>query len=80
MMRFGTCTATFESLTMATKAQHALTAAAIRCEVVKLDSSHSGHGCAWGVEFSCAQDNNVRTVLGNARISVKKILDGGGTP
>ena len=79
-MSYGICMATFETLTLATKAQHALATAAIRSEVVKPDSSHFGHGCAWGIEFSCAQERNVRTVLEGARIPVKKYLDGGGTP
>ncbi|MBQ7322178.1 MAG: DUF3343 domain-containing protein [Clostridia bacterium] len=79
-MRFGTCTATFESMTLATKAQHALSHAAIRSEVVKLDSSRVGHGCAWGLEFSCAQEGNVRTILGNAHIPVKKYIEGSGMP
>ena len=78
-MNTGKCTATFETMTMASKAQHTLASAAIRSEVVKLDSSYSGHGCAWGLEFSCAQQNNVRTILGNARIPVKRFLDGGGS-
>lgn len=76
-MRFGTCTATFESMTLAAKAQHALSHAAIRTEVIKLDSSQSRHGCAWGLEFPCAQEQNVRTVLSNARIPVKQYWDGG---
>jgi hypothetical protein len=67
-------------MTFATKASHALASAAIRSEVVKLDSSYSGHGCAWGVEFSCAQEKNVRMILENARIPVKKYLDGGTSP
>lgn len=79
-MRSGICTATFESMTLATKAQHTLSHAAIRSEVIKLDSSRSGHGCAWGVEFSCAQERNVRTVLEGARIPVKNYLDGSGIP
>ena len=79
-MSYGICMATFETLTLATKAQHTLAAAAIRAEVVKADSSYSGHGCAWGIEFSCAQERNVRTVLENARIPVKRYLNGGGSP
>ena len=76
-MSYGICTATFETLTIATKAQHTLANAAIRAEVVKQDSSRSGHGCAWGVEFSCTQEGNVRRVLESARIPAKKYLDGG---
>ena len=79
-MSYGICTATFETLTLATKAQHTLASAAIRSEVVKPDSSYAGHGCAWGIEFSCAQERNVRTVLENARIPVKKFLYGGNSP
>lgn len=79
-MSFGTCTASIGSQTLAIKAQKVLAQAAIRAEVVKLDSSRSGHGCAFGVEVSCAQMNNVRTILGNARIPVKFTSDGSGLP
>lgn len=79
-MKFGTCTASFASMTLAMKAQKTLAGAAIRSEVVKLDSSYSARGCAYGLEFSCAQTNNVRTILGNARIPVKNIFEGSGMP
>ena len=76
-MRTGKCTATFETMTMATKAQHTLAHAAIRSEVVKLDSSYSGHGCAWGLELSCSQLSNARVILEKAHIPAKKYLDEG---
>lgn len=79
-MSFGTCTASVGSQTLAMKAQKVLAQAAIRADVVKLDSSRSGHGCAWGVEVSCAQMNNVRTILTGARIPVKFTSDGSGLP
>lgn len=79
-MTVGTCMASFASMTLAMKAQKSLSQAAIRSEVVKLDSSFAARGCTWGLEFSCAQTNNVRTILGNARIPVKNYFDGGGMP
>lgn len=79
-MSFGTCTAIVGSQTLAIKAQKTLAQAAIHAEVVKADSSRSGHGCAYGVEVSCAQINNVRTILTGARIPVKFTSDGGGSP
>ena len=70
------CSAEIGSVTAAMKAERALSAAAIPCEVIKKESKARGRGCVFGIEFSCAQANNVRTVLGAARINPKNWNDG----
>ena len=66
------CFAELGSVTYAMKAQRALAEAAIPSTVVKAESSSSRRGCVYGIRFSCLQENNVRTVLANARIPVKE--------
>ncbi len=66
------CSAAVGSVTSAMKAQKILAEAAIPTTVIKSDSSSSRHGCIYGISFSCVQENNVRTVLGKARIPVKQ--------
>lgn len=68
----GKCTATLTSLTQAQKAQKALALAAIPSNIVKTEPASSLRGCAYGLEFSCNQRNNIARVLGTAGISVKK--------
>ena len=68
----GNCSATLASMTVALKAQKALAAAAIPSNIIKIERSSSLHGCAYGIEFSCNQKNNVARVLGSAGIAVKK--------
>ena len=72
-----TCFAAIGSITYAQKAQKALAAAAIPSSVTKAEVSSSRRGCVYGVRFSCAQESNVRTVLSNARITVKEWTDEG---
>ena len=66
------CIAEFGSLTVAMKAQSVLASAAIPSFVEKLESSSSRRGCAYGLRLSCLQQNNARSVLKAARISVKQ--------
>lgn len=68
----GNCRAELSSVTTALKAQRALSAAAIPSNVIKIESSSSRRGCAYGIEFACNQMNNVRTVLSGAGVAVKK--------
>lgn len=72
-----TCIAALGSTTQALGAQRALARAAIRSSVVKLDAKQTTKGCAYGLEFPCAQQNNVRTILESAKIPVKQIIGGG---
>ncbi|MGM9684364.1 MAG: putative Se/S carrier-like protein [Eubacteriales bacterium] len=64
------CFAAIGSVTQAMKAQQVLAGAAVPCEVIKSDSSASRRGCIYGLKFSCAQENNVRTILNSAKIRV----------
>lgn len=73
------CTAVVGSLTIAMKAQKALSAAAIPATVVKLDSSVTKRGCAYGLEYSCNQDGNVHAVMNSSGIKVARYVNGGGS-
>ncbi len=71
--RYNNCSAEIGSVTQAMKAQNALASAAIPSNVIKTQSS-SHRGCVYGISFPCAHENNVRTVLTNAKIPVKRIF------
>ena len=62
------CVCVIGSMTQAMRAQSVLATAAIRAEVVKADSAQTGRGCAYGVSFSCSQENNVKIILQGAGI------------
>lgn len=72
------CTAAMGSLTYAIKAQRALAEGGITCEIVKLDSSMTRRGCAYGVTFSCEEQRAVRAVLSKEKITVTGYVNGGG--
>lgn len=72
------CTAALGSLTYAIKAQRALAQEGIPCEIVKLDSSMTRRGCAYGVEFSCSDQRSVRTVMNAEKITVSNYINNGG--
>ena len=74
--RSSVCTAVIGSMTMAMKAQSALSGAAIRTSIAKISSSEAQGGCAYGVDFPCTQSANVRTVLSHAGIRVRQYLGG----
>ena len=66
------CTAVTGSMTMALKAQKALSKATIRANTVKVNRSE--RGCVYGVEFDCALLGNVKALLNGAGIEVKEFL------
>lgn len=66
------CTVSIGSITYASKAQKALSNASIHSEIVKTERSGLGNGCVYGLEFSCSQLNNIRTVLEHAGIKTKR--------
>ena len=70
------CYAEMGSVTAAMKAEKALAAAAIPCEVIKKEGTARGRGCVFGIGFSCSQSNNVRAVLRAARINPRAWNDG----
>lgn len=71
------CTAVIGSMTIALKAQKILHASSIRSTVVKLDSSATQRGCAYGLEFDCNQYSNIRYLLEKSHVNVTRYLTGG---
>ncbi len=70
---FGGCRIDIGSLTLALKAQKALSSAAIPSTVVKNDSSSkSGRGCSYGLKLSCTQMTNAERVIAHEGIRVKR--------
>ena len=70
------CFAVIGSVTQAMRAQNVLTKAAVRAEVIKVDSTITGKGCAYAVVYSCAQADHVKMILKDAGIRVRKYYDG----
>lgn len=68
----GRCIAGIGSVTQAMKAQKILDGAAIPTTVVKQETTSRRLGCIHGVQFSCAQESNVRHVLEAAHVTVKQ--------
>jgi hypothetical protein len=66
------CRLSLGSVTYAEKAMRALAKAAVYSEIVKLDAS-KGHGCVYGLELSCSQLENAKTVLRSAGIKAKEL-------
>ena len=67
------CRIAIGSITNAMNAQKILAAAAIPSAVIKYDEQNGGgRGCVYGLSFSCAQSNNVRSVLSGAGVRVRK--------
>ena len=65
------CLGVIGSTTYATRAQRALTRAAIRAEVVKI-SSEQKSGCMYGIRISCEQRRIAEEVLMNERIPIRQ--------
>lgn len=72
------CTASMSSLTYAIKAQRALAQKGIACEIVKLPPTMTRQGCAYGIEFPCADHRKVRAALAEETIPVKNYINGDG--
>lgn len=73
------CLAIIGSMTQAMRAQKVLANAAVRAEVIKVDSALTGKGCAYAVSYSCLQADNVKTILKSAGIRVRNYYDGDAT-
>ncbi len=73
----GTCTAVIGSMTLAMRAQSVLSEAAIRASIAKISSSDARGGCAYGVDFPCTQNANVRMILTKAGVRVRQYIGGG---
>lgn len=69
-----TCIATIPSLNICIKAQKALNENAIYCKIVSIDPKLTRRGCAYGIEFSCSAERNVKSVLRRAGIFPSQFL------
>lgn len=74
--QFTSCRVDVGSLTITLKAQKALSRAAIPTTVIKNEPSSNSRGCSYGLSFSCAQSENLQSVLQREGIRVKKWISG----
>lgn len=68
------CVAAVGAMTAAIKAQRVLRSAEIDAEVVALAPEETRRGCAYGVEFSAARENEARAAFRAARVSVSQYI------
>ena len=66
--------AVFRTLTLAQKARYVLRTENVAAEVVKVDSSKTRRGCAWGVAFDEDALFSVRMILSNRSIAERDII------
>lgn len=59
------------SMTAAQRGQRALSVAAIRADIVKSDKQ-SERGCGYGLLFAASQQGNVRAILREAHVNVRR--------
>ena len=69
-----TCIATITSLNISIKAQKALSREGVYSKIVSLDPSMSRRGCAYGIEFYCTDEYNVKSILKKERIFPSQYL------
>lgn len=74
MIVLSRCIASLKSMTHAEKAKRALEAERLRCEIVNLDKNLTRHGCAYGLEFDCAQSERVKRILDRRGLGYGDIL------
>ena len=58
-----TCIASISSLNLSIKAQKALSQEKIYSKIISLDPALTKRGCAYGIEFSCSEERNVKAIL-----------------
>ncbi len=68
------CIATIPSMNICIKAQRALNENAIFCKIVSIDPKITRRGCAYGIEFACTEEKNVRAILRRAGIRPSQFL------
>ncbi len=67
----GVCTLVIGSMTQAMTAQSVLAEAAIRASIVKISSSRTHNGCAYGLDLPCTQMGNAKAVLSRAGVRIR---------
>lgn len=68
------CIATIPSLNICIKAQRALAKHAIYCKIINIDPKITRRGCAYGIEFTCSDEKNVRYILRREGIRPSEFL------
>lgn len=58
-----TCIATMQTVNISIKAQKALASEGIFSKIISIDPALTRRGCAYGIEFSCAEEATVRRIL-----------------
>lgn len=76
-----TCIATIPSLNICIRAQKALANEGLYSKIVSVDPSITRRGCAYGIEFSCSDERQIRNILRRAGVSISQIITNeGGRP
>ncbi|NLK38814.1 MAG: DUF3343 domain-containing protein [Clostridiales bacterium] len=68
------CIAGLGSVTQAMKAQTVLTHEEVPSKIIKLDSSMSKRGCAYGLEYSCLYRKKVNVILDSAELKFEEFV------
>lgn len=71
------CIAALNSLTLAMKAQDALSGGAVFSKIVKLDSDMTKKGCAYGLDIPCGQLSSAKTIFANRKIKIREYIEKG---
>ena len=66
------CIAVIGSITQAMHAQKVLVGSLIRTELIKVDSSVTGRGCAYALLYPCSMDQALQRTLQDASIRFRK--------
>lgn len=74
------CIAALNSLTLAMKAQDALTSGAVFSKIVKLDSDMTRKGCAYGLKIDCGQLDAAKAIFAERRIKIREYAEEGNRP
>lgn len=68
---YGDCIAVIGSVTQAMRAKSVLESRGLRAEVIKVDSTVTGRGCAYGLMYPCGLEKAVLSTLHASGIRVK---------
>lgn len=71
------CRAALGAMSAAIRAERILLDAGVSTQVVALERAETKRGCAFGVEFSCAEEARARAALRAARIPVSQFYKKG---
>ena len=63
-----------KSMTYAMKAEKALSAKKINCEIVKIDPQLTKRGCSYGVKFDCGRLDDLNKVFSEKGINYGDII------